>query len=414
VEESPTLAVDERVREARRAGKHVVHLGFGEAGLPVLPEVMAELAAASPLNAYGPVAGSWQAREAAASWFARRDLPTDPDVVVFGPGSKALLFALVSVLPGDLVLPQPSWVSYAAQAALAAKRTLRVPIPPAAGGVPDPDELDRAIRRWRTEGADPGILLVTVPDNPTGTMASPDLVRRTCEVARDHGLVVISDEIYRDLAFEPAGFLSPATVAPEHVVVTSGLSKSMALGGWRIGYARLPDGGLGHRLRADLTAVASEIWSALAAPMQRVAAYVLGEPEPVRHHIEASRRLHATVTRAVYDVFAEAGATARPPQAAFYLYPDFEPLRPDLVRRGVATGADLARWLFEERNVAVLPGTAFGDAQEALRIRVAASQLYGTDDARRWETLDADDPLALPWVRGALKHVAAALEALTG
>src|SRR6202012_5880116 len=139
VKQSATLAVNERLRAMSAEGRQVLHLAFGEAGLPGLPELGAVLAASVRHNDYGPVTGIPAARAAAAGYFDRRGLPTDPDAVVFAPGSKPLLSALLTVLPGDVALAAPSWVSYAAQATLGGKRVIRVPIPARAGGVPDPD-----------------------------------------------------------------------------------------------------------------------------------------------------------------------------------------------------------------------------------------------------------------------------------
>ena len=108
---------------------------------------------AAPGQRRGPVAGSPRARTAAAGWFDRRRLSTDPDQVVIAPGSKALLWALLAVLPGDVVLPQPSWVSYAAQAALAGKRVWGVPIAAdGPGGVPRSGGARGDARRGRSAG----------------------------------------------------------------------------------------------------------------------------------------------------------------------------------------------------------------------------------------------------------------------
>lgn len=87
-----------------------------------------------------------------------------------------------------------------------------------------------------------------MPDNPTGTVASADLAKRVCAVADEHELAVISDEIYRDLAYEPHELCSVAEFLPERCFTTGGLSKSMALGGWRIGFARVPANALGQRV----------------------------------------------------------------------------------------------------------------------------------------------------------------------
>jgi aspartate aminotransferase len=133
-------------------------------------------------------------------------------------------------------------VSYAAQAALAGKHVIDVAIAADAGGVPDPAALCETLAAARAQRHDPAILVLTLPDNPTGTVASASLMHDVCEVAEEHGLLIVCDEIYRDLAYEPEALLSPATLLPESVFLTNGLSKSMALGGWRIGFCRLPDG----------------------------------------------------------------------------------------------------------------------------------------------------------------------------
>jgi aspartate aminotransferase len=411
VEPSATLAADQRVRARIEAGAPVLHLAFGEAGLPVPAGVVEQLAAAGRHNSYGTVAGSPLMRRAAAGYFERRGVPTTPDQIVVAPGSKPLLFGLLSILSGDVVLPRPSWVSYAAQAGLARKDVVWAEIGESAGGVPEPAALRAALERARSDGRRPGILVVTLPDNPTGTLAPRRLMEETCEIAAAHGLLIVSDEIYRDLAHEPGDVCSPAELAPDRTFVTSGLSKSMALGGWRIGFARMPDGPLGADAQRALTGLASEVWSSLAAPMQRAAAYVLDEPEELREHVARARRLHRLVAAAAHRVVTAAGAECRAPSGGFYLYPDLEPLRSAI---GVATGAELAELLLECHDVAVLQGEAFGDAPSALRFRMATSLLYGQTDAERWEALAADDPASLPRIRSALDRLGGTLRELGG
>lgn len=408
---SATLAIDEILRARRAAGQKVLHLGFGEAGLPVPDQVARVLAEAAGRNSYGPVVGSAPAREAAAGWFTRRDLPTGPDQILFAPGSKALLFALLAALPGDLVLPCPSWVSYAAQAALVGKRVVPVPVPAESGGIPDPVLLEQVLADRPADGA-PGVLLLTVPDNPTGTVARPEHVRQVCALAERHGLTVVSDEIYAQLCHDGRPAPSPSAHLPERTVVTGGLSKSMALGGWRIGFARVPDNAWGRRLLGELVGIASEIWSSLAAPMQAAAAHVLADPPELTDHVHAARRLHASVARAVHTEFVRAGAVCRPPEAGFYLYPDFEPARAVLARQGVTTGAEFASALLERHGVGVLAGEAFGDEPRALRARVATSLLYGETVEERVEALRSRDPLALPWISASLDHLRQALALL--
>ncbi|MDA2807841.1 pyridoxal phosphate-dependent aminotransferase [Nocardiopsis suaedae] len=405
---SATLAVNEALEARRRSGAAVLPLGFGEAGLPVHPALRDALAAGGGCNSYGPVAGERGLREAAAGYWSRRGLDTGPDAVVAGPGSKPLLYALLMSIGGDVAVAAPSWVSYAAQSRLAGNRPLFVPTERGQGGVPQPDLLAEAVRDARGQGRDVRAVIATVPDNPTGTVAGADTVRRLAEVARALDLVVISDEIYRDLVHDPAAteVRSPAEFAPERTVVTTGLSKNLALGGWRLGVARMPDGPRGAHLRAELLGVASELWSSPSSPVQRAGALAFSEPAELTEHIGRSRRLHGTVARAVAERFTAAGAAVAAPRAAFYLYPDFEPHRERLAADfGVADGPGLGRMLLERYGLGALPGVEFGECPEALRLRVATSLLYGDTDAERWAALAVDDPTSLPWIRAHLDRL---------
>jgi aspartate aminotransferase len=413
---SATLAANEALDRRRRTGQPVLPMAFGEAGLPVAPSLRAALTEAVGRAAYGPVAGSAELRRAAAGYWGRRALPADPELVVCGPGSKPLLFALLLAIGGDVVVPRPSWVSYAAQSRLIGGRPVFVPTLDGQGGVPDPGALSRALAAAHGHGRDIRAVVVTLPDNPTGTVAPPEVVRELAAVARQHDLVIVSDEIYRDLIHDPrTPYLSPAEVAPERTVVTTALSKSLALGGWRIGVARLPDSRRGHDLHRELVGVASEIWSSPSGPIQHAAAYAFTEPPELVERVERSRRLHAAVARAVAGRFAAAGALVRPPAAAFYVYPDFAPLRERLARRAeIRTGEQLSGLLLERYGLGVLAGSEFGESGDALRVRVATSLLYGDGDDQRAAALAAPDPVSLPWIDDALGRLAEVLADLTG
>jgi aspartate aminotransferase len=413
---SATLAANEALARRRERGEPVLPLAFGEAGLPVHPRLTAELARLADHGAYGPVAGAQRLRVAAAGYWSRRSLPTSPDAVVAGPGSKALLFATLLALGTDVAVPRPSWVSYAAQAMLIGATAHYVPAVPGEGGSCDPEALEAAVHASRRAGRPIGAVLVTLPDNPTGRLASPESIRELCAVAERNDLIIISDEIYRDLVHDPdAPVLSPAAVAPERTVVTTALSKNLAVGGWRIGVARMPDGAAGATLRQRVVGIASEIWSAASAPVQLAAAMALDEPADVAERVARSRRLHAVVCQEAARVCTAAGLGVMTPQAAFYLYPDFAPWR-DRLRAtfGVATGADLAALLLDRYGAGTLPGSAFGESASCLRLRVATGLLYGDTDEQREQALAAPDPLRLPWISAALARLTEVLADLGG
>jgi aspartate aminotransferase len=404
---SATLAANEALAARRSRGEPVLALAFGEAGLPAHPALREALAAATARNGYGPVAGSAALRAAAAGYWQRRGLPTSPGSVVCGPGSKALLFGLLLATGADVAVPRPSWVSYAAQAGLARAMPHFVPAAPGEGGVCDPAALGAAVTAARAAGREIRSVIVTLPDNPTARLPRPATVRALCAVAAEHDLIIISDEIYRDLVHDPAaGVLSPAAVAPERTVVTTALSKSFALGGWRIGVARLPEGPFGTWLRGQLIGIGSEIWSAPAAPIQQAAALAFSEPGELTERVARSRALHAAVCRGVAAVCREAGLDVPAPQAGFYVYPDFEPWRTHLARRhDVTTSEGLAGLLLDRYGAGTLPGSAFGERPEALRLRLATGLLYGDSEAKQEAALAADDPLSLPWIASELTRL---------
>jgi aspartate/methionine/tyrosine aminotransferase len=411
---SATLAANEIIASRRLRGQPVLPLAFGEAGLPVHPRLRAELAAASGQGGYGPVAGLPALREAAAGYWDRRGLPTSPAAVVAGPGSKPLLFALLMAIGTDVAVPCPSWVSYAAQARLIGVTPHFVPAVPGEGGICDPAALESVVRSAAAAGRPIRSVVATIPDNPTGRLASPASVLALAEVAERHDLIIISDEIYRDLVHDPAApFLSPAAIAPSRTVVTTALSKSLALGGWRIGAARLPEGPLGLAMTERLRGVASEIWSAPAVPVQQAAAVGFSEPPEITERITRSRALHAAVVGAVAGLCEAAGLSVAPPQAAFYLYPDFSAWREPLARRGIATGADLAACLVERYGAGSLPASAFGERPADLRLRLATGLLYGESDEQREAALAADEPLAVPWIAAALTAIEEMLDDLS-
>lgn len=407
---SPTLAANEALAARRARGEPVLPMAFGEAGIPVHPALRAALAEAAMCNRYPPVAGTRELRTAAAGYWDRRGLPTNAADVVCGPGSKAMLYGLLLAVGADVAVASPSWVSYAAQASMTGNQPRYIPIAPDQGGAPEPALLAESVAAAAKAGRRIASVIVTLPDNPTGTLAAADTIRDLCQVAADYDLVIISDEIYRDLVYDPPPeFPSPARFAPERTVITTGLSKSLALGGWRIGVARFPGQPAPalRGLRDRLLAIGSEIWSALAGPMQQAAAYAFSEPPELAERVGQSRLLHAGVARAAAAIFAAAGVPAPAPAAAFYLYPDFGPWREHLAGRfGVTTSQELAAMLSRRYGLGVLPGSAFGDDPAVLRLRAATSMLYGDTDSQREESLAAADPLRLPWIQAALNRLA--------
>jgi aspartate aminotransferase len=390
---SATLAINEAVAQRRAAGRKTLHLGFGEATFPLHPLLHTALTKAARHTSYAPVLGLPPLRQAIAEYLARtRTLTYSPEQIIVAPGSKPLLYALLHVLEGDVLLPVPSWVSYAAQARLAGRQVIGVPTDPGDHHRLTPQALSEALERARKGGADPRILLMNTPSNPTGSMLDRADAEAIALWTREAGITLISDEIYAELAHGWREHISPARFYPQGCIVTGGLSKAFSAGGWRLGFAALPASEAGTQVVRTLHALASEIWSAAATPIQEAAIVAFTQNTEIESYVRRSARLHAHAAGRLYETLVALGLPCPRPAGAFYLYPDFAPWRQALLKRGVGTSEALAHYLLDEWDIATLPGTAFGEHPEALRLRLATSMLYSSEEA-----LPADEREAALW-----------------
>ncbi|NUS17347.1 MAG: aminotransferase class I/II-fold pyridoxal phosphate-dependent enzyme, partial [Streptomyces sp.] len=303
-----------------------------EDGLPVPPELTAVLAAAAARADGEPIGGGPELIEAACGYWERRGLSAAPDRVAAGPGAPALLLALTAALGGDVLVPRPCAVWWAPYARLLGRPVFHVPTPAECGGVPDPYALLETVRRVRTEGGDPRLLVLSVADDPTATVAPPEVMHECVEAAAGEGLHLVSDETWRDTLHAPHDtvLLSPAEMLPDQVTVVTDLAGALLPPGWPAAVARFPAGDTGGDLHARVLDVLTALGARIAGPLAAPAAYALGEPEPVTARVAAAVRVHARVAAAVHAAVVAAGTLSRPPQAGRHLYADLGPLRSTL------------------------------------------------------------------------------------
>ncbi|MFJ3669215.1 aminotransferase class I/II-fold pyridoxal phosphate-dependent enzyme [Streptomyces sp. NPDC090106] len=356
-------------------------------GLPVLPDLSAVLAAAAARGGAEPVGGGPGLLEAACGYWARRGLPAGPERVVAAPGAPSLLLALTAALGGDVLVPRPCAAWWAPYARLLGRPVFHVATPAECGGVPDPYALLETVRRVRDEGGDPRLLVLSVADDPTATVAPPEALHEAVEAAASAGLHLVSDETWRDTLHTPHGtvLLSPAEMLPDRVTVVTDLAGALLPPGWPAAVARFPEGDLGDRLHARVLDVLTALGACVAAPVAAAAGYALTEPEPVTTRVRAAVDLHARVAADAHAVVVKAGALARPPQAGRHLYVDLGPLRGALGAHGVGDAQDLEDFLTARLGMPAPGGQRFGDDLGALRVRLSTSALLGTAPAAAGE-----------------------------
>ncbi|QNS03255.1 aminotransferase class I/II-fold pyridoxal phosphate-dependent enzyme [Streptomyces xanthii] len=387
-----------------------------EPGLPVLPELSAIVAAAAGRATPEPPGGPPPLLEAAGGYWLRRGLPTERTQVAAAPGGAPLLLAVTAALGGDVLVPRPCPAWWVPQARLLGRDAFHVPTPAECGGVPDPYALLETVRRVRAEGGDPRLLVLAVPDDPTATVAPPEVLHEAVEAAVGEGLHVVSDETWRDTVHPGADtvLFGPAEMYPDAVTVLTDLTGAFLPPSLPAACARFPATAAGARLADRVRDILTATGALLAAPAAAAAGHVLGEPDAVTARRVAAVALHARLAGALHEAVLAAGALARPPRAGRHLYADLEPLRPHLAARGVTDAQELEDHLTGRLGMPAPGGHRFGDTPAALRVRLSTGPLVGSTPEERAASLTSPEPLELPHVERALSMVGSTLGDIRG
>jgi aspartate aminotransferase len=372
---SPTLEVNERVRNLRKRGQQILHMGFGQSPFPVHPIIQEALEANSDKNMYLPSAGHQELRILACDYFSVKfNFDASEFDAIIGPGSKELIFDIQLAVEGDLLLPIPSWVSYAPQASLTNDQVIKIPTSIVDNYHITAESLEKTILSAKQEGRNPKKLIINYPNNPSGLTLSVDNLERIANVCKEYNILVISDEIYGLVNYQ-GNHTSIAKFYPEGTIVTTGLSKHLSLGGYRLGVAMVP-----KKLKPIFEAViriASETWSAVSAPVQFAAIKAFDKDPNLQEYIHTCTRIHSLISGYVRQTVVSLGVEYPELQGAFYLYPNFGKYHDNLKRSGIESSEALAKDLIDKIQLATLPGTAFGDDPTNLTLRLATCDFDG-------------------------------------
>jgi aspartate aminotransferase len=372
LQNSATLAINERSAAMLRAGRQVVRLGLGQSPFPV-PEILQRaLREHAHEKDYLPVKGLPALREAIVRYYRRTEgLSYRPEHVLVGPGTKELMFLVQLVYYGDLVIPAPSWVSYAPQAQIIGRHLRWLPTAIETGLGVTPETLERLCE---TDPERPRLLILNYPGNPTGTVYTIQQLERIAAVARKYRLLLLADEIYSGLNFD-AQHVSIARFYPEGTIISNGVSKWAGAGGWRLGAFVFPP--TLEWLADTMAAVASETFTSTSAPIQHAAIPAFEHGPEMEDYLDRARRVLKALMHHAYERLRSAGAVLTEPKGGFYVFPNLTPLRDAFARVGVTSSPALCDWALEEAGVAFLPGTAFGRPANELSARIACVDFDG-------------------------------------
>ena len=340
-------------RRLEAQGHKVVHLEIGEPDMPTPPHVLEAgvRALRDGLTRYALPAGVPELREAIARSLAQRGVRATAQNVVVTPGAKPALFCTVLALiaPGDEVLcPDPGFPIYESVARFAGGRPVYYPLDDTRDFAPHVEAIaDRISPRTRA-------LILNLPHNPTGGVATARDLAALAELAQRHDLWVISDEVYGQIRYD--GRRDSIAALPgmsERTVIVDGFSKGYSMTGWRLGYAVMPATLTDpmttlviNNVSCTATFVQYAGIAALTGPQDAVTAMVTG--------LKAKRDFLA------HGLNAIDGISCASPAGAFYCFPDIG----DMLKRSGLTCDTFAERLLAEQHTAVLAGTAFGPGGE--------------------------------------------------
>lgn len=384
---SATLAINELVNRMWADGKTVWHFGFGESRLPVHEKVLEALRRHAVQKNYLPIQGLRELREAiAANFSSSLGRSINPEQVIVGPGSKSLIFAIQMALGSALILPTPSWVSYRPQAEMLGLPCRYLPGCFAENYEIHLDDIHQTIQSTQAENK---LLILNNPNNPSGQVFSSEVAARLAAVCHKHRTWILSDEIYSRLNHGQAHTESLSTSYPEGTIISSGLSKHMSLGGWRLGLAIVPDTNHGSQLMSALCAVAGEVWSSVPAPIQHAAITAFSSDPDLKAHIDDCSQIHRIRTTWLRSQLTQMGIQCTATRGGFYFIANFDTFRDALWRHGITTNDELAVHLLDHFQIATLPGSEFGIARDEFSLRIATSYIDMETDRQAREIMDA-------------------------
>ena len=360
---SSTLLINEESRRLEKEGKKIFKFGFGQSPFQIPEDIVNELKKNSHQNRYLPMQGLPELREAIASYTSnKKKYNYKADNVIVGPGSKELMFLLHILFEGDVILPAPSWVSYAPQAVIGRNNIHWIETKRENNWFPTADEIEKIISKNKNKNY---LLFLNSPNNPSGQIC--ENLEEIASIANKYNLIILSDEIYSELSFEK-NFKSISNFCPEKTIISNGLSKWCGAGGWRLGYFIIPESL--KQVASKLKVLASETFTSVSAPIQyaAISAYSNDHSE----YINNSRNILKSVGEYVYENLKSNDVIINKPRGGFYLMPEF-------ANKKFSTSSEMCKTILKDTGVALLPGSDFGCSEKKMLARFSFTDFDGAN-----------------------------------
>ena len=358
---SSTLKINEISQKLESEGKKIYKFGFGQSPFQVPIDVIDELKNNAYQNKYLPMQGLSELRTAISKYASSQNNQNyKAENIIVGPGTKELMFLLQLLFDGDILLPTPSWVSYAPQALLGRNKVCWIETTSENNWFPTAEEIEKTILKNKDKNY---LLFLNSPNNPSGQICNN--LKEISFIAKKYNILILSDEIYSELSFNK-DFKSISEFYPEKTIISNGLSKWCGAGGWRLGYFIIPEALT--ELKNSIKNLASETFSSVSAPIQyaAIAAYSNNHNE----YINDSRSILKAVGEYVFENLKSNTISINKPQGGFYLMPEF-------LTQKFSTSEEMCSNILNETGVALLPGSDFGFSKERMIARLSFTDFNG-------------------------------------
>ncbi len=358
---SSTLKINEISKDLESKGNTVFKFGFGQSPFQIPKDIVNELKNNAHKNKYLPMQGLKELRDVVAKHNSKiKDYNYKSGDVIIGPGSKELMFLLNIIFDGEIILPVPSWVSYAPQATLGRNKINKIETTRENNWFPTAEKIEEIILRDKSKNY---LLFLNSPNNPSGQIC--ENLQEISDVTKKYNLTILSDEIYSELSFKK-NFKSISNFCPEKTIISTGISKWCGAGGWRLGYFIIPNSL--KKLKDSLNVLASETFSSVSAPIQY--ASIIAYSKDYKTYKDNSKNILQSIGNYVYENLKSNKIRIDKPQGGFYLMPEFLDTK-------FSTSTELCNKLLEETGVALLPGSDFGFDESKMLARLSFTDFDG-------------------------------------
>ena len=360
---SSTLLINETSRKLEEQGKKIFKFGFGQSPFKVPEDVVRELKNNAHQNKYLPMQGLSELRNAVAKYTSKKkNYDYKSENVIIGPGSKELMFLLHVIFEGEIILPAPSWVSYAPQAILGRNKAQILQTKRENNWFPTASEIEEIVLKDKNKNY---LLFLNSPNNPSGQIC--ENLEEIASIAEKYNLIILSDEIYSELSFMN-NYQSISNFCPKKTIISTGLSKWCGAGGWRLGYFLVPDSLI--EIKNMINVLASETFSAVSAPIQYAA--IKAYEQDHSKYINKSKNILGAIGNYVYENLRSNKVLINKPQGGFYLMPEF-------LNKKFNSSSEMCDNILNETGVALLPGSDFGFEQKKMLARLSFTDFDGEE-----------------------------------